>query len=164
MPPISKNTIVNRSDLDGHLKKFAVAIGILSVGWRCLLASYFVESFQLTADHIKWCLTHGLLVSKCHLLIRYNREIPLTDFIDFVRYNRRLGDADVDKTVIAQTSKLIGNSAYRIQLINKAKFDKTVHVIKLSATKNINSAQFKSYDVIDRKIYEKKMSKKNNLS
>ena len=39
LPTISKNAIVNRSDLDGHMKKFDVAIRILSIGWRCLLAS-----------------------------------------------------------------------------------------------------------------------------
>ena len=104
-------------------------------------------------------LIHGLLVSKCHLFIRYNRKIPFTDFIDFVSYNRRLGDADVDKTVIAQRSKLIGKSAFGIQLINKVKFDKTVNVNKLAAKKRLTLLKFKSNDVIDRNIYEMKMSK-----
>ena len=119
LPPIFKNKIVNRSDLDSHMKEFLVANGIMSTGWRCLLASYFGEKVLLTTDHIKWCLIHSLIVRKCHLFKRYNREKPFKDFLDFVSYNRRLGDADVDKTVIAQTSKLIGNSARPWKTINQ---------------------------------------------
>ena len=98
-----------------------------------------------------------------YLCIRYNREKPFKDFIDLVSYNRRLRDADVDKTVIAQTSKIFDNKAYGIQLIENQNSIK-LFVNKLAATKKINSARFKSHDAIDRNIYEMKMSKKNNRS
>ena len=101
LPPIFKNTIVNRSDLDGDMIEFIVANGMMSTGWRCLLASYFGDEVLLTTDYIKWCPIQRLLVSKCHLFTRYNREKPFRDFIDFVSYNRRLEDADFDKTVFA---------------------------------------------------------------
>ena len=39
LPPIFKSKIFNRSDLDGHMKEFAVAHGIMTTVWRCLLAS-----------------------------------------------------------------------------------------------------------------------------
>ena len=50
LPPFFKNTIVNRSDLDGHMKKFVVANGIMSTGWRCPLASFLGKKvfLQLT--------------------------------------------------------------------------------------------------------------------
>ena len=41
LSPIFKNMIVNRSDLDGHMKETAVANGIMSAGRRSLLASFF---------------------------------------------------------------------------------------------------------------------------
>ena len=132
----------------------------MSTGWRCHLASYFGENFLLKTDYIKWCLNHGLVVSKRHLFIRYNHEKSFKDFIYFVSFNCRLGGSDVDKTVVAQTSKVIGNSADGIQLTNKAKFYKTVYLNKLAATKKTSSARFKSYDVIDRNIYDIKISMK----
>ena len=50
LPLFVKNTIVNRSDLNGHLKKFAN--GIMSTGWRCPLASFFGQKGLLTTDYI----------------------------------------------------------------------------------------------------------------
>ena len=104
LPPVFKNTIVNRSDLDGYMIEFNMANGMMSTGWRCLLASYFGERVLPTTDYIKWFPTHGLLVSKCHLFTQKNRDKPFKnffEFVDFVSYNRRIGDAGFDKTVIA---------------------------------------------------------------
>ena len=68
-PPIFKNTIVTCSVLDCHIKEFAVANGIKYSGWRCVLASHFIEKVLLTTDYSNWCLICQLVVSKrttCH--------------------------------------------------------------------------------------------------
>ena len=46
------------------------------------------------------------------------------------------GNSDVDMAVIAQTSKLIGNSAYAIHLIDEAKFDTTFYLNKAATSLN----------------------------
>ena len=61
LPPIFKNTIVNRSDLDGYMIEFNVANGMMSTGWRCVLASYFGDEVLLTTDYNKWCPIQRLL-------------------------------------------------------------------------------------------------------
>ena len=52
LPPFFKNTLVNRSDLDGRMKKLVVAYGIMSTGWRCPLASFFGQKGLFTTDYI----------------------------------------------------------------------------------------------------------------
>ena len=82
------------------------------------------------------------------------------DFLDFVTENRHRGDVDKSLSVIAETSKLIGNSAYGIQLINKSKFQNTLLVDERKVDQKINSPKFRTYDIVDEKIYEIKMAKK----
>ena len=79
--------------------------------------------------------------------------------MDFVTENRRRGDVK-SLSVIAETSKLIGNSAYGIQLINKSKFQNTLFVDERKFDQKINSPKFRSYDIVDEKIYEINMAKR----
>ena len=160
LPPIFKNTTIERSNLRGHMRDFAENNGLMKNGWRCLVASYFGEKLLMTTDYIKWCLNHGLIVENCYLLLEYRRQQPFKHFIEFVSRNRRRGDYDSSLSVIAETSKLLGNSAYGIQLINKSKFENTVFADKETVVRKINSNLFKSYDEIDGNLFEMKMFKK----
>ena len=62
------------------------------------------------------------------------KQQPFKDFLDFVTENRRRGEKSL--SVIAETSKLIGNSAYGIQLISKSKFQNTLFVDEKKLIKN----------------------------
>ena len=81
------------------------------------------------------------------------------DFSDFVTENRRR-DVDKSLSVIAETSKLIGNSAYGIQLINKSKFQNTLFVDERNVDQKINSSKFWTYDIVDEKIDKINMAKR----
>ena len=129
-------------------------------GWKCLVTSYFVEKIMLSTDYIKWCLEHGLVVTKCHQFLCYKKAQSFKDFLDFVTENRRRGDVDKLLSVIAETSKLIGNSAYGIQLINKSKIQNTLFVDERKVDQKINSPKFRTYDIVDEKIYEINMAKR----
>ena len=64
----------------------------------CLSASFVWlvgEKVLFLTDYIKWCPSHGFFFSNCHQLIRYNQAKPKS-FVDFVNYNFRIGDANVD--------------------------------------------------------------------
>ena len=80
--------------------------------------------------------------------------------MDFVTENRRRGDVDKSLRLIAETSKLIGNSAYGIQLINNSKFQNTFFVDERKVDQKINSLKFRTYDIVDEKIYEINMAKR----
>ena len=142
LPPIFKNTIVERQHLSAEMQDYAKEFGLMKNGWKCLVASYFGEKIMLSTDYIKWCLDHGLIVTKCYQFLCYNKAKPFMDFLNFVTENRRRGDADKSLSVIAETSKLIGNSAYGIQLINKAKFENTLFVDEKKVDQKVNFFSF----------------------
>ncbi|CAG2202430.1 unnamed protein product [Mytilus edulis] len=50
------------------------------------------------------------------------------DFVKVVSDNRRLGDADPDKAIIAETSKLEGNSGYGGTIMDQEKFQSVTYV------------------------------------
>ena len=160
LPPIFKNTTVERQHLSAEMQDYAKEFGLMKNGWKCLVASYFGEKIMLSTDYIKWCLEHGLVVTKCYQFLCYKKAQPFKDFLDFVTENRRRGDVDKSLSVIAETSKLIGNSAYGIQLINKSKFQNTLFVDERKVDQKINSPKFRSYDIVDEKIYEINMAKR----
>ena len=115
---------------------------------------------MISTDYIKWCLEHGLVVTKCYQFLCYKTEQPFKDFLDFVTENRRRGDVDKLLSVIAETSKIIGNSAYGIQLINKAKSQNTHFVDERKVDQKISSPKFRTYDIVDEKIYKPSMAKR----
>ena len=160
LPPIFKNTTVERQHLSAEMQEYAKEFGLMKNGWKCLVASYFGEKIMLTTDYIKWCLEHGLVVTKCYQFLCYKKAQPFKDFLDFVTENRRRGDVDKSLSVIAETSKLIGNSAYGIQLINKSKFQNTLFVDERKVDQKINSPKCRTYDIVDEKIYEINMAKR----
>ena len=135
-------TVDNCSDLDGNSKEITLISGIVTTCYHCLFASYIAGDVLHTTANVTVLLWKNVLDS-----YGTTKKKHLKQLIDFVSYNYRLGDSDVEKNVFAQTSKHIGYSAQVQQSINKAKFEKTVYVTKTTAKKT-DSSRFTYYDVI----------------
>ena len=82
LPPIFKNTIVEKHHLSVEMQDYAQEFGLMKNGWKCLVASYFGEKIMLSTDYIKWCLEHSLVVTKCYQFHRYKKAQPFKDFLD----------------------------------------------------------------------------------
>ena len=76
LPPIFNNTIVERQHLSAEMQDYAKEFGLMKNGWKCLVASYFGEKILLCSDYIKWCLQHGLVVTKCYQFLCYKSCAP----------------------------------------------------------------------------------------
>ena len=53
LPPIFKNTTVERQHLSAEMQDYAKEFGLMKNGWKCLVASYFGEKIMLSTDYIK---------------------------------------------------------------------------------------------------------------
>ena len=158
LPPIFKYIIVERHHLSVELQDYAKEFGLMKSGWKFVVASYFGEKIMLSTDYIEWCLEQGLVVTKCYQFLRYKKAQQ--DFSNFVTSNSCRGDVDKVLSVMAETSTFIGSSAYGIQLINKSKFQKTLFVQERKVDQKINSPKFRTYDIVDEKIYKINMAKR----
>ena len=61
---------------------------------------------------LKWYLEHGLEITKVYLTINYEPEVVFDRFVEKVTEERRKGDVDKNKALLADMFKLLGNSGY----------------------------------------------------
>ena len=77
-----------------------------------LLGVMSAKKVLLYAPLLQWYLTNGVKLSAVHRTIDYEPREIFTWFVKEVADNRRKGDADKDKSLLAEVFKFLGNSAY----------------------------------------------------
>ena len=112
MQPVFKNVTVTRDDIGPFMRQYAEENDIMSAPRRMLIGSYRGENILLATPLLRWYLAHGLVVDHVYQIIDYEPKPCFQNFGDSVSAARRAGDADPNKAIIADTMKLLGNSAY----------------------------------------------------
>ena len=154
MQPIYKNIDVGRDDIGDFMKTYAENHKELSQPRRTLVASYFGENILLTTPLLKWYLDHGLVVEDIFEIIRYKPNACFKQFVDTVSKNRRKGDVCPFSTILADTFKLLGNSAYGKTLEALDKHKDIVYTDGTDWTKRVNNPLFRSASQVDENLYE----------
>jgi hypothetical protein len=155
MAPIFKNVPVSREDLSQHMRDFADERGFLKRPQRMLVGSLFGEKILLLSELAKWYLEKGLVITKIYQMIDYIPRAIYAEFAASVSAARRLGDADPDMSLLANTSKLIGNSAYGKTITNKERHRNVRYVDgDEDASVKIRGVNFDSLTEIDDEYYE----------
>ena len=160
MPPIFKNCMVSREDIGPHMQAYAEENGLLSQPRRTLIGSMKASNILLITPLLKWYIRHGLEVTAVHEVLQYQPEPCFTDFGKTVVDARRAGDVDPSQAVVAETMKLIGNSAYGKTITNKERFRDVEVCCEKDAPLKINSAYFRQLDMIGDDLCEVHFSKK----
>ena len=119
MTPIFKNTDVSLEDIGEPMKKYAEQNKLMSQPQCTLIGSYHGEKILLATPLLQWYLEHGLVVTKIYQVVQYWPEDCFKKFGEEVSQARQDGDADPAQTIIADTMKLLGNSAYGKTITNK---------------------------------------------
>ena len=155
MSPIFKNMELSRDDLSAHMRQFAEEEGFLKRPQRYLVGSMKGDKILLATELLRWYMEKGLVVTKVYKVIEYERKALFRRFGDSVTAARRAGDADPRLKLVADTNKLIGNSAY-----GKLCQDKTKHkavsysTCSKTASDAIRSGLFHSLNIIDDDVFE----------
>ncbi|KAG2775727.1 hypothetical protein Pcac1_g13824 [Phytophthora cactorum] len=79
---------------------------------RKLTGSYFGEKIMIYTPLLKWYLSHGMEITKTYSFIKAGAHKAFAPFMEAVSSARRVGDEDKRKAMIAETMKLVGNSAF----------------------------------------------------
>jgi len=121
---------------------------------RKLIGSYFGKKILIYAPLFKWYLEHGLVVTKVHSFVKCSAARPFEKFTEMVSDARRKGDTDKSKAVIADSMKLVGNSAFGKSGINQTKHKKVSYLSSDDeVTKLIEGDLFQGLQELD-DIYE----------
>ena len=84
----------------------------------------------------------------------YHREACFRHFGESISAARREGDADPDKAIIADTMKLLANSAYGKTVTNVDRHRDVAYGTEVGTSAFINNKRFRQLDVVAEDAYE----------
>ena len=157
-PPIFKNTNVGRHDIGLLMKDYAEKEGLLCQPRKILISSFFLENGTLITPLLLFYLNLGLVGKKntaSWKLFQLNVSINLQSAVDA----RREGDENPNSSVVAETMKLVANSSYEYQIMDRSSHTVTKYLSDEKTHGAINTKLFKRLDHIKDQLYEIELAK-----
>ena len=159
-PPIFKNCDVSREDIGTHMRSFAQINNLLKKPTRMLISSFKLERGPIITPLLNFYLEKGLVVKKIHWFLQYKPKKTFEGFVSSVVQARRRGDENKDSSVVAETMKLIANSSYGYQIMDRSKHTNTQFVVGSEVDKLVNNRMFKRFHHLPREIFEVELGKR----
>ena len=156
MQPIFKNANVSRDDIGPFMRQYAEENDIMSAPRRMLVGSFHGIKLLLATPLLRWYLAHGLVVDRVYQIVEYSPKPCFQHFGESVSTARRNGDADPDKSIIADTMKLLGNSAYGKTVTNVDRHRKVTYCTEVGTSLSllVGNKRFRQLDVVSEDAYE----------
>ena len=158
-PPISKNTVVSRNDIGDLMKDFAEKEGIMPQPRRMLISSFVLTNGTIITPLILFYLKLGLVCKKIHRFVQYNPRKCLNNFVQSAVDARRQGDENPNSSVVAETMKLLANSSYGYQIMDRSQHTVTKYLNDGKTHSTIKSKIFKRLNQITDQLYEVELVK-----
>ena len=158
-PPIFKNTNVGRHDIGLLMKDYAEKERLLCQLRKMLISSFFLENGTLITPLLLLCLELGLVCKKIYRFVEY---IPVKFFNNFVQSAvtaRREGDENPNSSVVTETMKVLANSSYGYQFMDRSRHTVTKYLNDKKTHGAINTKFFKRLDYIIDQLYEVELAK-----
>ena len=159
MQPIFKNANVSRDDIGPYMRQYAEENDIMSTPRRMLVGSFHGIKLLLATPLLRWYLAHGLVVDRVYQIVEYSPKPCFRDFGESVSTARRNGDSDPEKAIIADTMKLLGNSAYGKTVTNVDRHRDIKYSTEVGTSALVNNKRFRQLDVVAEDAYEVTSSK-----
>ena len=158
-PPIFKNINVGRDDIGSLMKNYAEQEGLLSQPRRMLISSYSLENGTLITPLLLFYLSLGLVCKKIYRFVQYTPKKCFNKFVQSAVDARREGDENPNSSVVAETMKLLANSSYGYQIMDRSRHTVTKYLCDEKVHAAINNKMFKRLNIIDEKLYEVELVK-----
>ena len=100
------------------------------------------------------------MVTKVYQTIQYWPKDCFKAFGEHLSQARQNGDADPDQDIIADTMKLLGNSAYGKTITNKDRHQDVCYCDDVKAPKKVNEPQFWQLNQVSEEMFDVEMAKK----
>ena len=114
-----------------------------------LLGVMSAKKILLYAPLLAWYLNRGLKLTAVYRTIDYEPREIFSWFVNEVANNRRKGDAEKDKALLAEVFKLLGNSAYGKFIEAVERHTNTIYTRdEEEVDKSLRSARFKTLEEI----------------
>ena len=153
-PPISEKKFVLRSDISEFTKKYGEENKLMTQPRRMLISSFHLINGTVITPLLKFFLDLGL---ECDRIYCFVQNTPVKCFNSFFQSavdGRRKRDENPHSSVVAETVKLLTNSSYGYQIMNRSRHTITKYMNDEKAHKAINSKFFKKPNHLNDNLYE----------
>ena len=149
-PPLFINRGVPDSAVPQHMHDYLQQSGRKRFPeQKKLLGVMSAKKILLYAPLLAWYLNQGLKLTAVYRTIDYEPREIFSWFVNEVANNRRKGDADKDKALLAEVFKLLGNSAYGKFIEAVERHTNTIYTCdEEEVDKSLRSARFKTLEKI----------------
>ena len=141
------------------MKDYAEKEGLLSQPRKMLISSYFLENGTLITPLLLLYLELGLVCTKIYRFVEYIPVKCFNKFVQSVANARREGDENPNSSVVAETLKLLVNSSYGYQLMDRSRHTVRKYLSDKKTHGAINTKFFKRLHQINDQLYEVEMAK-----
>ena len=163
MSPLFCTTEIPFEAIGQHMQTHIRQYHLSAQPRRLLVGGMKAQQILLATTLLQWYLNHGLIVTKIYQVVEYQQQRCFLDFVKEVSDARRQGDIDPDTAIIADTSKVIGNSGYGSLIMDKSKHRQIKYVQGENETcLKVNDPLFQKLDCLDEEeqYYEVEMAKR----
>ena len=101
----------------------------------------------------------GLVCKKIHRFVQYTPRKRFGNFVQSAVDARRQGDKNPNSSVVAETMKLLANSSYGYQIMDRSRHTVTKYLSDEKTHRAINSKLFKRLNHITDQLYELELFK-----
>ena len=158
-PPIFKNILVSKNDIGDLMKTFAEKGGKMSQPRKMLISSFTLQNGTLITPLLLFYLQMGLVCTKIHRFVDGNPKKCFNSFVQSAVDARRQGDENPNSSVVAETMKLLDNSSYGYQIMDRSRHTVTKYISDEKTHAAINSNLFKKLDHVNNSLYEVELAK-----
>ena len=158
-PPIFKNFNVSRADIGDYMRDYAIDNDLFKQPQRMLISSFKLENGTVITPLLNFYLSLGLKCTKIYRFVQYTPKKCFNNFVQSVVDARRVGDENPESSVVAETMKLLGNSSYGYQIMDRSRHTETKYLNDEKTHKTINGKLFKRLNSVSKELYEVELVK-----
>ena len=153
-PPIFKNPAVSRNDIGNLMKQYAEKENIMVQPRRILISSFILTNGTIITPLLLFYFQLGLVCKKIYRFVQYTAGKCFDNFVQSDGCARRQGDENPNSSVVAETMKLLANSSYGYQIMDRSRHTVTKYLTDEKTHSANNSKKFEQLNHITDQLYE----------
>ena len=150
---------MSRDDIGNLMKQYAEKENIMAQPRRMLISSFILTNGTIITPLLLFYLQLGLVCKKIHRFVQYTPRKCFGNFVQSSVDARRQGDENPNSSVVAETMKLLANSSYGYQIMDRSRHTVTKYLSNEKTHSAINSKLFKRLNHITDQLYEVELVK-----
>ena len=141
------------------MSDYAIDNDLLKQPRRILISSFKLENGTVITLLLNFYPSLGLKCTKIYRFVQYTPKKCFNIFVQSAVVARGAGDENLESSVVAETLKLLGNSSYGYQIMDRSRHTETKYLNDEKTHKAINGKLFKRLSSVSKKHYEVELVK-----